>query len=77
MSTHHILEAAHIDAHYWIDISDDKKWYVTRFENGYSNGGQDIREYQHNYGFASKAGAVKWALRDAKRIHEWELKYGE
>lgn len=46
------------------------KWYVLRFWDYSRNGGQETKEYEHDFGFATKAGAIKWAHNNARKIAE-------
>ena len=61
-----------IECIYYVSMGEGNKWYVTRYEDAYRNGGQNCREYEHAYGFSNKASACKWVLKDAKQIASWD-----
>lgn len=69
-TAHEIDDYASNCLYYIINVGEPKKWYVTVYSNYNKNGGQDTGEYEHDFGFATKAGAIKWANNDAKKIAE-------
>ena len=82
VSMEHQIDCPEISGFYLIDAAPnsngtDYKWYVVRYEDIFRNGGQDTKEYEHQYGFASKAGAIKWANKDAQKIREWNTKWNQ
>jgi len=77
VNTAHEIDCPEIRGSYYINVGADSKWYVVRYEDCYRNGGQDTKEYEYKYGFASKSGAIRWANRDAQKITEWNTKWNQ
>ena len=58
------MDAPDIDGLYEIQGNNKEGFVVTRYSDGFRNGGQDTREYEHDRIFKSRAAAKKWAERD-------------